>query len=680
MHRVVFGVATGVLVLLSAITQTVRAEETDKQGKPQTTMEEVVVTASREAETVAKVPAHVTVIDAKEIEQSNAQNVPEVLAAAGLHVSDVAGNNRSYAVDLRGFGESAPANLLVLVDGRRINAPDLSGTDWTLIPLERIERIEVVPGSRGSVLYGDNATGGVINIITKKGAANAARGAVQYGSYDTFKGMAGGSATIGMASLDLTGSYLKSDGYRDNSDTEAKDAGIDVGLDPNEKVSLDFSGGYHKDDTRLPGAILQSEFDNGAKPTDTFHPDDFANTQDYYGKAGVELFFLTQDAFKIDLGYRSRDVSQYASFEGGWFAGDSTINTITLTPHLTFQENFGDVSNRVVLGMDYALAKEDVTNTSEYFSSLSIGQFNLDKENSGYYINDDLGITPNLTFSAGYRYDNAKFNLGGNGTSDSEAFNSDQERIFDEEAYSFGLNYALSGAKVYVNYGSSFRYPLIDELFSYFTNEINAQMQPQTSRQFEVGTRLPMTEHMGLNINLFNIETEEEIFYNPVTYSNENLDGDTLRRGFEVGVDYRRNGWSGGATYTQTHASIEDGTFSGATIPDVPEHRASANIGYAFDMGLALGLNGIYVGDRYLISDFNNVYKKQDPYTVINANGKYDWRWLTFFVNLNNIFNQEYASYGGVSYNSQTFTNEPGYYPSPKFNILAGISARFGGK
>jgi outer membrane receptor protein involved in Fe transport len=675
MRKVGWKMAVELMLVFGAITGPAQAGETGKHEDPPATLQEVVVTASREEEPTIKVPAHVTVIEAGEIEKSNAQNVPEVLAAAGLHVSDLAGNNRSHTVDLRGFGESAPANLLVLVDGRRINAPDLSGTDWTLIPLERIARIEVVPGSRGSVLYGDNASGGTINIITKQGAAQEARAAAQYGSYDTFKGMAGASATAGMASLDLSASYLNSDGYRDNSDTEAKDAGLDVGLDPNEKVSFNFNGGYHKDDTSLPGSLLQTDLDNGVERTASLHPDDYADTEDYFGKAGAQLFFLTQDAFKIDVAYRSRDVSQYASFDGGWFTGDTTIGTTTVSPHLTFQEDFGEVSNRLVFGMDYSQAKEDVTNTSEYFAALSMGRFNLDKENSGYYAHDDLGITPNLTFSAGYRYDRAKFNFSGDGTDMYGPFSMSDERQLDEEAFTFGLNYALGDAKVYASYGHSFRYPLIDELFSYFTNSVNAQLEPQTSRNWEVGTRYPMTGHMGVNLNLFNIETEEELFLNPITYSNENLDGDTLRRGFELSLDYRRGGWIGGAGYTQTHASIDGGNYDGRTIPNVAEHRINANLGYAFNMGLFLGLNGIYVGDRYLISDFTNAYKKQDAYTVINASAKYDWRWLSYFVNFNNIFDESYASYGGLNY-----ANVPGYYPSPKFSIFTGVALRFGGK
>ena len=149
-------------------------EPPDSEGELVRFSQEVVVTPTRRDEPLARVPAPVTVITATEIARSTARDIPDVLRShAGVSVTDITGNRRNYRVDLRGFGETASSNTLVLVDGRRVTLPDLSGTDWFQIPLDRVERIEVTKGSRGSVLYGDNATGGVINIITKDGKGTA---------------------------------------------------------------------------------------------------------------------------------------------------------------------------------------------------------------------------------------------------------------------------------------------------------------------------------------------------------------------------------------------------------------------------------------------------------------------------------------------------------------------------
>ena len=166
--------AHGILsaLMMMGVGQGVGAAEEDP-GLPDVSAEsreEMVVTATRYPKRLDSIPANVSVITAEEIEQSVARTIPDLLRSqAGLHVTDIAGNRASYSVDIRGFGETAALNTLVLVDGRRINSADLSGTDWTTMPLDRVDRIEIIRGARSGVIYGDNASGGVINIITHEG-------------------------------------------------------------------------------------------------------------------------------------------------------------------------------------------------------------------------------------------------------------------------------------------------------------------------------------------------------------------------------------------------------------------------------------------------------------------------------------------------------------------------------
>ena len=130
--------------------------------------DEVVVTATRFKESYIDKPVNVTVITAEDIRQSAAKTVPDLLSEqAGIAIHDFFGNNAATTtVDLRGFGITGAQNTLILVDGRRVTDIDLSGVQWSAVPLAAIERIEIVRGS-GAVLYGDGATAGVINIITK---------------------------------------------------------------------------------------------------------------------------------------------------------------------------------------------------------------------------------------------------------------------------------------------------------------------------------------------------------------------------------------------------------------------------------------------------------------------------------------------------------------------------------
>jgi iron complex outermembrane receptor protein len=223
-------------------------------------MDEVVVTATRYEERISSVPAHMSVITEEDIKNSTARSIPDLLRTQpGIQVSDLTGNGRNFTVDIRGFGETAGLNTLVLVDGRRINQPDLSGADWTLIGLHRVKRIEIIRGGRGSVLYGDNAAGGVINIITKEGEAFHAGAEIAGGSYDTFRSKAYVSGSAHNLSYAFSGSYLDSDGYRDNSETDPKDIGANLNYFVSDKIRFNLSGDYHKDKTGLPGAIKKSD-------------------------------------------------------------------------------------------------------------------------------------------------------------------------------------------------------------------------------------------------------------------------------------------------------------------------------------------------------------------------------------------------------------------------------------
>ncbi len=283
---------------------------------------------------MSAVPANITVVTGDEIARSPAQSIPELLRnVPGVLVNDIAGNGRTYTVDLRGFGETASLNTLVLVDGRRINQADLSGVDWTLIPKDRVERIEIVRGGRGSVLYGDNASGGVINIITKKGTRElTGSGNLFVGSYETLQGNALASGSIKDLSIAVNANYRDSDGYRDNSDTLAKDAGLSLGYEVSDRLFLRFDGGYHKDDTSMPGGLYKSDLDNGLSRKATMSPDDYADTKDWYLQGGLQ-YYLTDDSY-LDLGLskRNRKAKFYYFSTYGNYAGDTEIKTEAFSP------------------------------------------------------------------------------------------------------------------------------------------------------------------------------------------------------------------------------------------------------------------------------------------------------------------------------------------------------------
>jgi iron complex outermembrane receptor protein len=655
MYRVLLVVATGLLVCSSAF-----AAETEE---PSVMLGEVVVTATRLTEELSNVPANVTIVTAEQIAQSPAQNIPELLRrVSGVLVNDISGNGRTYTVDLRGFGETASLNTLLLVDGRRINQADLSGVDWTLIPKDRVERIEIVRGGRGSVLYGDNATGGVINIITKKGTPklNGTANALA-GSYQTFQGGGAMSGTVRDLSINVNGNYRSSDGYRDNSDTLAKDAGANMEYEVSEQLFLRFNGGYHKDDASMPGGLYKSALDSGVSRKSTTTPDDFADTKDWYLQGGLQYYLTGNSYLDVDLSQRKREAefNYFSSF--GNYTGDTEIDTKAVSPQLVLNESLFGYETRAILGFDYEKNDEDIRNES----SFSTASYDMSKESYGYFAHADVAVSENLSASGGFRHDRAEFDFKWVDVGSSAS------KTIDEDLYTFGITYRLPGtSSVYASYAKSFRNPVIDEFFNFYFNTVNDRLKAQTSDDFEAGVRLRLESGLSLDLNLFRVVTEDEIFYNPLTGANENLDGDGIRQGVELSVSQNIHDVLFSGSYTFRHTDIDGGQYDGKDLPNVPRHQLTVGVQKTFLDRVQLGLDGVYVGKRRYISDFDNNLGHQDDYFNLAGKLAYLLERGSMYVAVNNLLDEEYEEYG-VDYGAEYL------YPSPEINFVAGVEVWF---
>jgi outer membrane receptor protein involved in Fe transport len=244
-----------------------------------------------------------------------------------------------------------------------------------------------------------------------------------------------------------------------------------------------------------------------------------------------------------------------------------------------------------------------------------------------------------------------------------------------EDAFTAGINYTFyKQSYIYFSCSRSFRYPLLDELYSFYTNTLDTDIGPQSSHNYEIGIRYFFTHDIYAHLNLFRIDTDNEIVYNPELYVNQNLDGKTRRDGIEISLFAKPLDWltlKGGYTYLD--AEIKKGMFKGSDIPNVPTHKVDVDVLTHLGKGFTITLNGVYVGERPFISDFSNEYGKQDSYIVLNSKIQYQWKSLTAFLDINNLTNNEYSEYGVIG----GYPLERAYYPSPKINFLAGLSMAF---
>src|SRR6185312_13387428 len=228
-----------------------------------------------------------TVITAEDIAHSPAQTIQEIIAQTpGVQLTTLYGgvNGAGTTVDLRGFGAFASSNTLVLVNGRRLNDLDLQGVDLSTIPRDSIERIEIPRGNSGAVLYGDNAVGGVINIVTQSAVAQMPSGRIEgaFGSFRRAESNGSASGSSGPWSASAYGNALVSDGYRDNSVTRQYNGVADVRSTAAEGAAY-FNVTANDQHLGLPGArrvdatigVNQLITDRRGATT----PFDFADTQ-----------------------------------------------------------------------------------------------------------------------------------------------------------------------------------------------------------------------------------------------------------------------------------------------------------------------------------------------------------------------------------------------------------------
>ena len=224
-------------------------------------LQEVVVTATRDQEEIRKVPAHVTVITEKEIRDSGATSLVEILERQeGIQFRSYSGHEPLSIIDLRGMGGDSPfGKVQIQLNGRRLNRPDMASVNWFQIPLSQVERIEIVRGA-GSVLYGDSAVAGVINIITRKGEGrpvfHTSAVAGSYGLHDEKAAVSGSEKKWSYA---VSGENYFSLGYRNRSTVSSQGAGLDLAYDAGDHLGLSMGASFNRTQYELPGNLTAAE-------------------------------------------------------------------------------------------------------------------------------------------------------------------------------------------------------------------------------------------------------------------------------------------------------------------------------------------------------------------------------------------------------------------------------------
>jgi len=636
------------------------------------TTRDIVVTATRFEQASADTPIGITAISRKQIEESGAQNVIQVLfRIAGVAFRDNTGSP-DWQVDLRGFGVNGDQNTLVLVDGLRMNDNELNSVRWSSIPLAAVERIEILRGG-GSVLYGSGATGGVINIITRvpRPGDRVVLAEAGAGSYDTRSIGANAFLSGDRVGVRATAQYVESDNYRDNNFLRQRNAELAVHT-LGSGARFGFSIGAENQDLGLPGARTREQLETDRRGAT--NPGDYSDRETVFARVFAKAVAGSTE-FAADLAYRNKIAD--ALLFGGFTKVDTTAEVWTLTPRLRFGHHAFGLDNSLVAGID--LERWDYASTVTGPASVSAEQ------NVRALYAQHSTVFPSATrLTVGARTQHVAYEAR-DATSNAPYASGTQD--LDVNAYELALRQALPGDwAVYGRLGQSFRVATVDEIYSQFGGPLFdpkvAFLEPQISDDREVGV-----EWAGSNLRfraaLFHMDLENEIRFRPDTFENVNLDP-TRRYGSEIDAGWSRlPSMEFGASYAYTVAKFREGTQGGVSLEDknvplVPRHRASLTGRKSWMQGTSLYGEATYVGKQYFDNDQTNDFVEQMPaYLLVDVRLAHQIGRLRLSATVQNLTDRKYFSYGVRSLNPLT-PAQFNAYPAPERGYFLTAEYRLG--
>lgn len=634
------------LILLPLIPVSAAAET----ARNQEAIQNIYVSGTRSETRQAPLTTTVTVIDRQQIELSGARDLPDLLRTqAGIQVRDADGSGgRNVTLSMGGFGSNAANNTLVLVDGRKLNNPSLAGPALNSVALLDVERVEILQGSAG-VLYGDQAVGGVINIITRRTQGRETRGYLEArrGSFDD-KGY-----SFGLAQGIDNGLHYRlalhtgdAEHYRDNQDQDYRNY---LG-----RIGYDFDAGriYYeqqrvRDHLRLPGALSDEQLDEDRRQAST--PDDFSDLDSRMARLGGEWQLATDWRLLVEFTEREDEAEGY-SF--GEFQQRTQVST--LTPRLI--GHFGAPGGQATVTLGTDRQRAEYRRTSEFGDSDATQDLDA---NYGQLI---YPLTGQLIASAGLRQETV------NDTNVLE----DQEREHQVNAREWGLSYRFSAAwRVYARSADGFRFANVDEYT--FTEDQVEFLEPQQSRSTELGVSWRGTRY-DIKAAYLRMQLDNEIVYDPGAGFGANVNlPESERRGALISADYRFNErWNGQINYTHTDATISEGSAAGNRVPFVARNLANLSVSYQPAEALDFYLGANYTGPRYRIDDNLNEQDELAGRVLWNANMVWRDEGWELGIRVINLTDEAYSDYQAWSEFTGNYE-----YPSPGRTVQGRLTYRF---
>ncbi|MDD4899478.1 MAG: TonB-dependent receptor [Candidatus Omnitrophica bacterium] len=589
-------------------------------------LDEIVVTPSRTEESAGSTSRKVDVITSGDIESSGGKDLSEVLTEkAAIDIIDYGGIGGQKTIRMRG---STSSQVLVLMDGRPLNSPRDGTVDLSSIPVENVERMEVVYGPTSN-LYGSSAMGGTVNIITKTPPKEKQEThfTTSAGTFKTYLERLVHGGRVGRFGYLVSGGYESSAGFRTNTAFNSKDFNTKLEYDPNEQNNILFSGGFLKNLQGVPGPVNNPDVDDKQR-----------NLKNYLDLAwSFKLDKTTELTSKI---YNNYDRIEFmpnrmdSVFDTG--AGKSIHATQTRGINLQLAKELFE-RNRFVGGLSYIGNFNDSTETAKH-------KYNI----KAAYFDDQFDLTKKIKLSLGVRVD-------------------DYSNFGTQASPSFTFLYKFNdNNKLHSVISRSFRAPTFNDLYwpnDGFTRG-NPNLKPEKGSTAELGFESRLNKYYQASLTYYRSNYDELINWAPESadplaiWSPTNI-GSAVIQGVELEQQINlTNYFEIGLGYTYLLA--KDRKLH-KFLNYQPQDKADFSLKFHDLNGLLLEFRGEFTGTRF--HDAENTVKVK-PYFVLNfAASKKFKHGITYYLNLDNLLGKKY----------QAVRN----YPSPGFSVTNGLKFDF---
>ncbi len=687
------------------------------------------------------IPANVQTITSEQITRRGAPNLTDTLSRSlgGVNLNHVQSNPFQPDVSYRGFTSSfligTPPGLSVFVDGVRVNEPLADQVNWDLLPTDAIDRLELIPGS--NPVYGRNTLGGTIVMRTKRGLTHPGTTAeVWGGSFARYRTVLQHGGSRGKFDYFVSGNLFLEDGFRDFSKSHVGHLfgkGGYLGTHDDFSLSLTHVNNKLTGNGPLPESRLKRDRSAVFTHPDIFKPDLwFLNSQykrdlgrSFSLSANLHGRLLDVDQFNVDV---EEDVDARTN-QKGW--GGAL--------QLAYRGTVWERPVSVTLGGDYSGARldhligergedDDDNGDDELADDLALFQALGEGEADEFEVETNvktethaggpfftLSAEPldKLTVTVSGRYEVTHLAIqdrlaGHVADDDAEEAGTDASgtHTFDRFNPAVGATYTFTEhLSLYAGYSESYRAPTAIELTCANPEAPcpvptaivdDPPLNAVKGKTWETGVRWAVPPYIDATLAFFRTDLKDDILFRNEPESRvlgffQNVDA-TRRQGIELLL---RGVWSWGnwfLNYTVTDATFSDEielfTFAneerialvrdGDRLPLVPPHRVNGGVEFFIGSQLRLSLDGAYVDGQRLRGDEANQRRRLDPYFTANAMVEYSYKALDIFLRLENIFDEEYESYGAYFENAVDETGVERFMgPGMPLAVFSGVRVKF---